>query len=397
MPTIDVVRLDEDPHESMHGIREDTSSRGVDLEGAVVTATYADGTTETLVWKALDPYTNGGAAGENIEMFYGYEWHDLKTTKLLTSLELDLQPASSVFDTTTAHEDHGGASTPGSLQGFPFRVASEHADMPGELTATYSGVVNLAESPAVGDLYTTMRIDFSGLPEGGLLGDLRWNSDIDTMREGGDLKPASVTCFTRGTLIATARGEVPVEALQPGDQVLTQDGGYQRLVTVLCRRVGARELRKNPRLYPVRISAAALGAGLPKRDLCVSRQHRMVAQSNVVRRMLGTASVLVAAARLTEMPGIYVDRGIEQVTYYHLVFARHEVIFAEGAPTESFLLNSAAQRSLSKAQRDELEARFPDAMRDRHIEVPVHEIPSLARQKKLVDRHLDRGARLLMG
>ncbi|OIQ32082.1 MAG: hypothetical protein BM562_06145 [Alphaproteobacteria bacterium MedPE-SWcel] len=182
MPTIDIVRLVDDPQESDYGIRADTSSRGVDLDGATITATYADGSSETLTWEALDPYTTGGASGEDISMFYGYSWHELSTTKLLTSLEIDLAPANSVFDTTFASDDDPlGGSTPGSKNGYPFRVSSDYEDIGGSITAEYSGIVNLAGSPAAGDLYTTLTIDFSGLPGGGLLGDLDWNSDIDTM------------------------------------------------------------------------------------------------------------------------------------------------------------------------------------------------------------------------
>lgn len=182
MPTIDIVRLAEDPHESTYTVRADTSSRGVDLEGAQITATYADGTTETLTWHALDPYTAGGASGENIDMFFGYSWHELSATKLLTSLQIDLAPASSVFDTTFAMDDDpGGGSTPTSKNGFPFKVAPEYEDLSGNITATYTGIVNLSGSEAVGDLYTTMIVDFSNMPDGGLLGDLVWNSDIDTM------------------------------------------------------------------------------------------------------------------------------------------------------------------------------------------------------------------------
>lgn len=39
MPLIDIVRLDENPHETINGIRDDTASLGVDLEGATITAT----------------------------------------------------------------------------------------------------------------------------------------------------------------------------------------------------------------------------------------------------------------------------------------------------------------------------------------------------------------------
>lgn len=182
MATIDIVRLDEDPHESDYAIREDTSSRGVDLDGAQITAIYADGTSETLTWKALDPYTTGGATGDNIDMFFGYSWHELTTTKPLASLQIDLETANSVFDTTFAMDDDPlDPSTPGSKNGFPFKLSPEYEAISGNITATYTGIVNLAGSPAVGDLYTTMIVDFSDLPGGGLLGDLVWNSDIDTM------------------------------------------------------------------------------------------------------------------------------------------------------------------------------------------------------------------------
>lgn len=182
MASIDIVRVDGTPRETDHGVRSDTSSRGVDLEGAQITATYADGTSETLTWKALDPYTTGGASGTDINMFFGYSWHELTTTKTLASLSIDLSPANSVFDTTTAMgDDPGDPSTPGSLNGFPFKLGPDYEDTAGEITATYSGIVNLSGSAPVGDLYTTLTIDFSGLPGGGLLGRLDWNSDIDTM------------------------------------------------------------------------------------------------------------------------------------------------------------------------------------------------------------------------
>ena len=184
MPPIDIVRLDDDPYESIYGIRADTASRGVDLDGARITVTYADGTVETLTWEALDPYTNGGATGTDIEMFYGDNWHDITTTKLVASIQIDLTPANSVFDTTTVTDsDPLGGSTPSSKVGYPFELSPEYNAMSGDISIAYSGIVNLAGSPAEGDLYTTMLIDFSDLPGGGLLGDLEWKTDIDTMED----------------------------------------------------------------------------------------------------------------------------------------------------------------------------------------------------------------------
>ena len=187
MPSIDIMRIDESPHETVNGIRDDTASRGVDLEGAQITAIYADGSTETLRWRALDAYTYGGATGTDVDMTFGFDWHELAATKLLASLQINLQPANSVFDTTFDSDDQSGGSTPGSLSGFPFELAPEYESIAGSLTVHYSGIVSISGNEAVGDLYTTMVVDFTNLPAGGLLGDLRWNSDIDTMRVSGDL------------------------------------------------------------------------------------------------------------------------------------------------------------------------------------------------------------------
>lgn len=392
MSSIDIVRLDENPHETVHGFRADTVSRGVDLAGAKVTATYADGSTETLTWRAFDSYTYGGAVGENIEMSFGYDWHEMSTTKLLASLKIDLQPASSVFDTTFGHDDSpNGDSTPGTKNGYPFKLEPTYEGISGNISVTYSGIVNIAGSPAVGDAYTTMLIDFSQLSGGGLLGGLKWNSDIDTLENSGDLVPTGATCLVRGVLVMTDRGEVPVEKLEPGCKVLTQDNGFQELIMTTSRVVEASELQRNPKLFPVRITKGALGSGLPVRDLLVSRQHRMAVKSNIVKRMFASDTALVAAIRLTEVPGIHVDDTVERVEYFHLIFKMHQVIFAEGAPTESFLLNPETQKTLSKAQREEFAALFPEM----DLGVPAHQIPSNALQKELIRRHLKNAKALL--
>lgn len=396
MPEIDIVKLDENPHETVNGIRADTTSRGVDLEGATITATYADGSTETLSWQALDPYTYGGASGEDITMSYGFEWHELSTTKLLTSLQINLQPANSVFDTNIDVDDYPiGNSTPTSSNGYPFILAPEHEEVSGVVMVTYSGIVNIKGSPAVGDLYTTMTVDFSNLPTGGLLGSLRWGSDIDTIRDAGDLVPTSAPCIARGTLITTDLGDVPVESLEPGCKILTKDNGFQELVLKLSRVIDRNALRSNAKLYPIRITAGALGSGLPKRDLLVSRQHRIAVRSNIVRRMFGSETVLVAAIRLTDFPGIDIDDTVEHVEYFHLIFNNHEVVFAESTPTESFLVSHENQKTLSKAQREELTSIFPEVAEIGYLGVPAHEIPSRMLQKELVRRHM-KNAKVLL-
>ena len=114
----------------------------------------------------------------------------------------------------------------------------------------------------------------------------------------------------------------------------------------------------------------------------------MAVKSNIVKRMFGAETVLVAAIRLTELPGIYVDETVESVEYFHLVFKKHEVIFAEGTPTESFLMNFETQKTLTRAQRDEFASLFPEVGETGYRGAPAHAIPSRLLQKELVRRHV---------
>lgn len=85
-----------------------------------------------------------------------------------------------------------------------------------------------------------------------------------------------VPCFTRGTRIATPRGEVLVEDLWVGYTVYTRDHGAQVLRWVGRRDLSLADLIVSPQLRPVRIAKGALGQGLPLRDMKVSPQHRML-------------------------------------------------------------------------------------------------------------------------
>lgn len=193
-------------------------------------------------------------------------------------------------------------------------------------------------------------------------------------------------CFTSGTRITTATGEVAVEHLKPGNRVLTLNGGYQTVRMILSRPLRLSELIKTPELSPVRMASGALGQGLPRRDLLVSRQHRMLVCSAIAQRMFGTRSVLISAIRLTGLPGIYVDRDIAAITYHHLVFDRHVVLFAEGAPSESLFAGPQALQAMTAEARVELTLLFPELADFEQVESACF-IPSGRRQKQLVARH----------
>lgn len=195
-----------------------------------------------------------------------------------------------------------------------------------------------------------------------------------------------VVCFTAGTLIATKNGKVAIENLCAGDLVLTSNGEYKPLVMNMCRTLSADDLNKNHTMRPVRITAGALGNGLPTRDLLVSRQHRMMVQSKIAERMFGSAEALVSAVKLTILPGIFIERDSAPVTYHHLLFETHEVIFAEDAPSESLFTGEEALKTLVPEAREEILSLFPE-IGEMVESTPARHIPSPRNQKRLIARH----------
>lgn len=206
---------------------------------------------------------------------------------------------------------------------------------------------------------------------------------------------SGVPCFVRGTRILTPQGPVPVQHLRPGALICTGTGAAAPIQWIGRRRLAASALSENPKLTPVRIMAGALGAGLPARDLLVSRQHRMLVQSPIARRMFGRDQVLIPAIKLVALPGIYVDDTVPGVEYFHLLFDRHRIVFAEGAPTESLFTGPEAMRSLGAEAREEILAIFPQLAGRVHMPTPARTIPRGPQQARLIARHLRNAKPLL--
>ena len=210
-----------------------------------------------------------------------------------------------------------------------------------------------------------------------------------------DVSDLGPPCFTTGTLIATPDGDVEVQSLTPGDRVLDINGNAIAVELVLTRAYDLRQLSENENLRPVRITAGALGLGLPRRDLLVSRQHRMLVSSKITRRMFGADAVLTPAIKLTELPGIYVDHSVTSVSYVHLLFDTHKVIFAENAPSESLYTGPEALKSVSDAARTEILTMFPEVAELDYRPEPALPIPAGKLQKALVARHAKNGKPML--
>lgn len=173
-----------------------------------------------------------------------------------------------------------------------------------------------------------------------------------------------VICFATGTRIATPLGPRAIEDLRPGDRVLTKDDGAQAVLWSGSRRMSGARLHALPHLRPIRLRAGALGIDRPDADLLVSPRHRMLVRARAARALFGEDEVLVAARDLVNDRTIGIDTRLREVTYVHLLLARHQVIWANGLETESFHPSNTSLETVNPAQVSELLSLVPGIDRD---------------------------------
>ncbi len=166
------------------------------------------------------------------------------------------------------------------------------------------------------------------------------------------LNAMGIPCLVAGTNVRVPGGEVAVERLRPGDLVETLDHGPQPLLWTGHKTVSGAELARSDKLRPVRIKAGTLGA---MSDLWVSPQHRMVV-------VMSGQEYLVRAAHLAKLAKgrVRIGNGKRSVSYHHLLFAQHQIIIANGAPTESFYPGRIGLRALAPMARLEVLRRLPN-------------------------------------
>jgi len=165
--------------------------------------------------------------------------------------------------------------------------------------------------------------------------------------------------YAAGTMILTPHGERPVEKLVAGNLVETADRGAQQILWVGHREVDF--VGQNPidAVRPIRLSAGCLGAGLPRRDMIVSPQHKVLLSGPVVFGMFGADAVLVPACGLGGLPGVRVTQGCRRVSYHHILVAGHEVVFANGIAAETLFPSENEAEMMPTPQRKAIVTLIP--------------------------------------
>jgi len=127
----------------------------------------------------------------------------------------------------------------------------------------------------------------------------------------------------------------PIEALRPGDEVLTRDRGPMPV-----RWVGQSTRRAAGPLAPVAIAPGVLGN---REELIVSPRHRLLIEDADGPHMV-EARWLVDDKRIRFRAGGF-------AAYYHLLLDTQEIIYAAGVPAESLHINPQTMASFDADAR----------------------------------------------
>ena len=137
---------------------------------------------------------------------------------------------------------------------------------------------------------------------------------------GDKPNPGGGHCLGRGTLIRTARGEVPVEDLTIGEMVMTTNGAFP------VKFVGRQTMRKNasaswhPSVLLIRVEKFAIDDQTPQRDVYLSQGHSLFIDGFLipVKHLVNDRSIAVAEASETiEYFSVELDSASSHLRRWH--------------------------------------------------------------------------------
>ena len=142
-------------------------------------------------------------------------------------------------------------------------------------------------------------------------------------------------CYSKGSLILTNQGYVPIENIKEGDKVVTKgkisnNGFLENNInnneeTVIW--IGKYKVKNlNSTSRPICIKKDALGKDYPFVDLYVSPGHRLLLNNQ-----------MITANNIINDKTIYQDNNCEFVEYYHLECKEHSAIYANGVLAETYI------------------------------------------------------------
>lgn len=172
-------------------------------------------------------------------------------------------------------------------------------------------------------------------------------SDVQTAIE--------VACFHRGTMIRTPGGDRAVETLAIGDRVTTIDGVARPIKWIGYRAFKSRFVGQSKKVVPIRIEAGAIADNVPSKPLLLSPGHSLY-----VDGLLVNADLLVNGTSVRQ------ELGSDLIEYYHIELETPDVIFANDAPSETYVNDENRPMFLNWQEYEGLYGPDEPALRDEH-------------------------------
>ena len=179
-----------------------------------------------------------------------------------------------------------------------------------------------------------------------------------------------------GANVRTPCGPRRVENLRPGDLVVTRKDGLQPIRMIWRRTIAATEVAADPSLAPVVIAPRAIGPMMPQAELRIAASHRILLPGYRVEGMRDHDVCMIRARDFAAVSEhAWIDRGNREVSYYNLVFDRHQTFAANGLPVESFLPTPVSVSTLADEEIEALAAVVPGISDGSGINYPPLNVP----------------------
>lgn len=164
-----------------------------------------------------------------------------------------------------------------------------------------------------------------------------------------------IPCFLLGTQIATDKGLICVEDLEPGMKIFTKDAGFETLRAIGRFEPTLRQVFQHPELKPVFFPKGSIGN---LEDMLLSQSHRILIECAYADLIFGVTEVFVPANTFVGQNGVQIMTNLNRPVYFHLLLDSHEVISAQGIWTESLFLADVGKSSLEKTDSWRYEDKF---------------------------------------
>lgn len=175
--------------------------------------------------------------------------------------------------------------------------------------------------------------------------------------------PTLLPGLVAGTPVLTPEGPCPVEALCPGERVLTRDGGALPVRWCAQQHRDAVQIAATPTLAPLLVCSGTLGVDCPDGDILIAPGHRVMVNAPAAAALFGSAGVLVEVDHLRDSPGagagILPTQPTGPVRYIHLALDGLHLVNAGGLWVESFDPAQYGLTSLPASARADLFTAFP--------------------------------------